>query len=68
MPEDYCGDPTLDGSITTSDALFALRASVGASACSPSRCDVNFSGTVTASDALAILRAAVGLPVVLECP
>jgi hypothetical protein len=62
-----CGDGTGDGNITASDALLALAASVGTSACDLCLCDVDQSGAVAASDALRILNAAVGAPVALDC-
>jgi hypothetical protein len=63
-----CGDGTGDASVTASDALLALGASVGTSLCELCRCDVDASGGVAASDALRILNAAVGVPVSLVCP
>jgi hypothetical protein len=63
-----CGDPTGDGEITATDALFTLTAAVGIKACLPAVCDVNDDGKVAASDALTILTFSVGIPVVLVCP
>lgn len=63
-----CGDANGNGSITATDALFALRASVGTYDCEVSVCDANDSGEVTASDSLLILRKATGQDVVLTCP
>jgi fibronectin-binding autotransporter adhesin len=63
-----CGDANASGSVSASDALAALRTSVGAQSCELSRCDYDGSGTVQASDALAILRASVGQPVDPACP
>ena len=63
-----CGDADVDGSVTATDALFALQAGVGAAECVECRCDVNAAGGVSATDALLILRAAVGEPVTLTCP
>jgi len=63
-----CGDATEDGTVTASDALFALSASVGARACDGCRCDADGNGSVTASDALRILAFAVGQNVALACP
>jgi cysteine-rich repeat protein len=63
-----CGDPNDSGTITTSDAQFALRASVGSSTCSPKVCDANANGSVTTSDAQLVLRKAVSQPVTLACP
>jgi len=65
---EICGDGTGDASVTASDALLALGASVGTSVCELCRCDVDDSGGVAASDALRILNAAVGVPVSLVCP
>lgn len=67
-PEIYpCGDGTQDGTISASDALFALNVSVSLASCIESLCDVNESGTTTSTDALAILNFGVGLPVTLSC-
>lgn len=63
-----CGDPSGDGKANASDALEALRAAVGQTACDISVCDVDGSGRVTASDALLVLRAAVGQVTGLSCP
>jgi hypothetical protein len=63
-----CGDADGNGSITSTDALFALATSVGSRDCSASICDVDASGSVTSTDALRILRSAVGNDVVLVCP
>ncbi|HEY2774773.1 MAG TPA: hypothetical protein VGK20_12070 [Candidatus Binatia bacterium] len=64
-----CGFPNSGGTTpTASDALFALKAAVGASNCNLCVCDVNSSGAVGASDALAILRTAVGIDTALDCP
>jgi hypothetical protein len=62
-----CGDaiPNLD--IAASDALVALKTSVGTDDCQACVCDTNSSGGVTASDALAILKKSVGLSVTLTC-
>jgi len=63
-----CGQPLSTGnSPTASDALFTLRAAVGAEACDLAICDVDSSCKVTASDALRILRAAVGQGLTLNC-
>ena len=63
-----CGDADENGRVTASDALSALRTSVGSSSCTLDRCDTDRSQTVTATDALLILKAAVaGGPVVLAC-
>lgn len=63
-----CGDTNDSGTITASDALFALQSAVSAKVCDLAVCDVNNSGSVTASDALAILTKAVGGAVTLGCP
>lgn len=62
-----CGDANDSGTFTASDALFALRAGVGAVVCDLSVCDAGGNGSVAASDALLILRKAVGGPVDLNC-
>ncbi len=63
-----CGDPNGSGTVTAADALIALRAAVGAEACTLDLCDFNGDGKVSASDALGILRSAVGQPVEPQCP
>ena len=63
-----CGDVTGDESISASDALGALRSSVGSSRCLLCLCDVDSGGSVVATDALAILRYSVGAISVLGCP
>lgn len=64
-----CGDPDHSGSVTAADALFTLRAAVGATACDACLCDVQTSSTpVTAGDALVILKKAVGQEVKMNCP
>jgi hypothetical protein len=66
-----CGhgrESSIGGDLSASDALFALRASVGTADCAPCQCDVDTSGSVAASDALRILRAAVGISSTLACP
>jgi hypothetical protein len=67
-PVPACGDPTGDGDISATDALFTLNAAIGLATCSLAYCDVDDSGTVAASDALAILNVAIGLPLELSCP
>jgi hypothetical protein len=54
--------------ITATDALIALRASVGAFQCPACVCDVNNANGVTATDALILLRHSVGQPIALTCP
>jgi hypothetical protein len=69
-PAGVCADPTADGQTTASDALFALRTSVGLRVCAACICDVNQNGTITAADALLILRFAVAqnpVPSCVEC-
>jgi len=63
-----CGDVIVDGSITATDALAILRASVGIFEVLLCVGDVNSSGAVTATDALIVLRKAVGQSVALTCP
>jgi len=66
-----CGDPNDSHSHTASDALYVLRAAVGAATCEPCVCDAvspNAQAGITASDALAVLRKAVGISVPLSCP
>jgi uncharacterized repeat protein (TIGR03806 family) len=67
-PEGDCGDPTAPhGEVTAGDALWVLRAAVGAATCHPCTCDVSGNGSVTASDALIVLRFAVGQAETLHC-
>jgi hypothetical protein len=64
-----CGDVDDSGLITATDALFVLRASVGASACVACMCDVDGSGgSAAATDALRLLLVATGFDVSLDCP
>jgi cysteine-rich repeat protein len=63
-----CGDANGNGSIQTSDALFALRTAVGQVDCSLCVCDVTNNGTVVSSSAQRILRIAVGQVIPLNCP
>jgi hypothetical protein len=67
-PADDCGDPSGDGKIAATDALFVLNVAVGLVACQLCVCDVDGSVAVTASDALALLAAAVGQAIELRCP
>ncbi len=62
------GDADGDGSVTASDALIILVASVSAGQCTPCACDANGDSLVTATDALAVLQYAVGLLTVLGGP
>jgi hypothetical protein len=63
-----CCQPSSDGERPTSrDALFVLRASVGASPCEPCVCDADGSGSIAATDALTCLRASVGIERDLKC-
>lgn len=64
-----CGDaaPPYD-EVTTADALYVLRAAVGAVACDECVCDANDSGNLAASDALTVLRFSVGSETQLVCP
>ncbi|HYC53477.1 MAG TPA: hypothetical protein VEL28_00860 [Candidatus Binatia bacterium] len=65
-----CGQPQSNGSKpNTSDALYTLRAAVGALACPMWVCNVDNNGSINAGDALRILKFAVGQQgVVLDCP
>jgi hypothetical protein len=63
----FCGDTNFDSEIKASDALTALRASVGSGLCVECVCDTNASGDTSSSDALAILRKSVGLPATMNC-
>jgi hypothetical protein len=64
----HCGVP-VSGALapTATDALFALRTSVGLEVCALCECDVNASGTTTVSDALTILSVTVGIDASLAC-
>ncbi|HYB99028.1 MAG TPA: hypothetical protein VEC57_07805 [Candidatus Limnocylindrales bacterium] len=65
-----CGQPQSTGEKpNTSDALFTLRAGVGALTCDPWVCDVDSNGKINAGDALRILKFAVGQAgITLSCP
>jgi hypothetical protein len=63
-----CGDGALNGGVTATDALAALRAAVGSGECPLCVCDVNDSESITASDSLTILQFGIGQPVPLTCP
>jgi len=67
-PTSDCGDPTDDGKITATDALFTLGAAIGINTCHLFVCDVNNDGKVAASDAQVILYVSIGVPIVLNCP
>lgn len=59
-----CGDLDGDNSITSADALFVLRISIGLEAETAENknlADVDFDGMITSSDALAILRYSIGM-------
>ncbi len=62
------GDADGDGSVTASDALIILVASVSAGQCTPCACDANGDLLITATDALAVLQYAVGLLTELGSP
>ncbi len=62
-----CGDTNFDSKIKASDALSALRASVGSGECVTCVCDTNANGAVSSTDALAILRRSVGLAATMNC-
>jgi len=55
-----CGDANRDGSISATDALFALKTAVGGATCVETLCDATGDGRVLATDALQVLKAAVG--------
>ncbi|MBI5505343.1 MAG: DUF4215 domain-containing protein, partial [Deltaproteobacteria bacterium] len=65
-----CGRPvTRAGSMPMAkDALFVLRAAVGAAWCTPRVCDTDSSGAIDAIDGLRVLLRAVGGAVELDCP
>lgn len=64
----YCGVPlTRAANPAVTDALLALRATVGLAECPVCECDVNASGATTVADALMILAKAVNLDVSLDC-
>lgn len=66
-----CGDADDSGSITVTDALHALRTSVGTKTCDSCVCNIDASGgesPTTVADALGLLRYSVGQPVDLNCP
>ncbi len=63
-----CGDPTHDGAVTASDALFTLNVAVGLQVCDPCICDIDGVGGVSATDALLGLRISIGQPFGLNCP
>jgi hypothetical protein len=63
-----CGDADANGSVTSTDALIALNAAVGAAECELCRCDVDSNGSITATDSAIVLNAAVGIDVELNCP
>ena len=64
-----CGHPVSSAGapVVASDALFALRAVVGAGVCPLCVCDVDASGVVVASDALRLLNAAVDDSTPVDC-
>lgn len=69
LEEPICGNPVEPfDSVTASDALYILRASVEAVSCEPCVCDSNGSGDTTASDALVVLKHAIGVSMPLDCP
>jgi hypothetical protein len=68
LPEFECGDAALNGGVNATDALAALRTSVGTAECPLCVGDVNGSSAMTAVDALMILGFAVGQPIELSCP
>jgi cysteine-rich repeat protein len=62
-----CGDADNDGTVTSTDALLALNASVGVLYCDGCLCDASGGSSVTATDALIVLQAATGGAVPLDC-
>jgi hypothetical protein len=64
----FCGDANLDGIITASDALLALKTAVFIAYCNIEICDYTGDGDITASDALAILKKSVGASIQPKCP
>lgn len=63
-PNGICGDVDGDGTITASDALMILRASVGTENLTPEQtalADVDGDGNITANDALTVLRHSAGM-------
>jgi hypothetical protein len=56
-----CADANYSDTVTTSDALIALRQSVGTGLCLVCICDVDDTKVVVATDALIILRYSVGI-------
>jgi hypothetical protein len=62
------GDADGNGTVTATDALFALKAATGTATCALCICDVNDSGSITATDALIILKLAVGAMVTVSTP
>ncbi len=63
-----CGDAAGEGTLSATDALAVLNASVGAIGCRSCVCDVLGTGTTTTTDALAVLSKAVGIAVDFSCP
>ncbi len=63
----HCGDANKNAEISVTDALSALRTSVGSQDCELCLCDTNDNGSITAPDALVILRRSVGQQIPLLC-
>lgn len=63
-----CGDANDDVRLTASDALLALKVSVGTSTCALCVCDANNSSAVSATDSLLILKKSVGQKPAMNCP
>lgn len=63
-----CGDANDDFNVTASDALAALRTSVGTDDCVVWRCDFNGDERIAVTDAQSILRTAVDQPTTPNCP
>jgi hypothetical protein len=54
--------------VGAADALFVLKAAVGALDCPLCTCDIDNNGNITATDALRTLKIAVGQDIPLNCP
>lgn len=64
-----CGDADLNGAVTVTDGVHALRAAAGLSSnCTLARCDVDGSGAISVTDGVNVLRAAAGLSSTADCP
>jgi len=63
-----CGDADGNHTLSATDALLVLNASVGLATCAPCLCNSAGNLTTTASDALRVLQRAVGGAAELNCP